>query len=61
MRCTTCEPWCTAQLKKIEAVANPSGLFRHCRDCHNPRAIAYEIARYAARTTALANAVSCHQ
>jgi hypothetical protein len=28
-KCTVCEPWCTAQLKKMDAVASPSGLLRH--------------------------------
>ena len=43
--CTECAPWCTAQVKKIAAVAAPSGLVRSCPVFASGRTIAAEIAK----------------
>jgi len=43
--CTVCAPWCTAQVKKIAAVATASGFERSWCVVSSPRTIVPQIAK----------------
>lgn len=53
-------PWCTAQVKKMAAVASPRRLDRHWLDMIKGRMMAVAMARYEAAMTRLAAAPSFH-